>query len=275
MTRPALRGLTMLALALASIALPLYAQQGPLPMPLDTRLVIFRYDPNDSYLILTRPGAVTHVALDADEIVVALALGDTVQWIVQDKGPHLFVKPVRPDLFTSGTLVTNRRTYQLALRSSPEGGAWYQRVSWSQPDLVAIARERPANTSGSAAPAVKEVPAQAAASAQRLPLERLNFGYTMEGTAPFRPALVMDDGRFTYIRMPRPLQEMPGLFVAGESGLGELVNYTLRGDFLVVQRLAHRFMLRLGRSEVTIEKVPEASLSAREQWPGGSGSALP
>jgi len=266
----ALPGRISLALALAVIAPPPYAQQAPLPMPLETRLVVFRYDPNESYLILTRPGAVTHVALDADETVVALALGDTVQWIVQDKGPHLFVKPVRADLFTSGTLVTNRRTYQLALRSSPEGGAWYQRVSWSQPEVLTITRESPVNTAATALESGKErlEQAQTGASAQRLPLERLSFGYTVHGSAPFRPAMVMDDGRFTYIRMPRSLQEMPALFVAGESGIGELVNYTLRGDFLVVQRLAPRFLLRLGRSEVTIEKAPVAGLAGSDPWPG-------
>ena len=260
---------TATAMSTACIALLLHglagmpqalAQQAPLPMPQDTRLVVFRYDANDSFLLLTRPGAVTHLALESDETVVALALGDTVQWIVQDKGPNVFVKPMRADLYTSGTLVTNRRTYQLGLRSSPEGGAWYQRVSWTYPELLAIAREPAAPQPSGRDPASREGrgasrPDRERAALEGVPIERLNFDYRISGRAPFRPVQVLDDGRFTYIRMPASLQEMPALFVAGESGEGELVNYRVRGDFMVVQRLADRFLLRLGRLQVSAERM--------------------
>lgn len=240
-------------LQVAAYPRPVSAQSVPLAMPQDTRLVVFRYDPNDSYLLLTRPGAVTHIALEPDESVVALALGDTVQWIVQDKGPNVFVKPVRPDLYTSGTLVTNRRTYQLGLRSSPEGGAWYQRVSWTFPGLIALAREadggEPRGTTPSAQPGLER------SAGEGVRIERLNFEYRISGRAPFRPVQVLDDGRFTHIQMPVSLQEMPAVFVVGESGEGERVNYLVRGRFLVVQRLADRFLLRLGRAQVSVERL--------------------
>lgn len=245
------------------------AQSVPLAMPQDTRLVVFRYDPNDSYLLLTRPGAVTHIALEPDESVVALALGDTVQWIVQDKGPNVFVKPVRPDLYTSGTLVTNRRTYQLGLRSSPEGGAWYQRVSWTVPGLIALARESDGRDPRGAVPAAQ--PGLGRSAAEGVRIERLNFDYRITGRAAFRPAQVLDDGRFTYIQMPVSLQEMPALFVAGESGEGERVNYLVRGRFLVVQRLADRLLLRLGRAQVSVERLQP--LDGPDE--GGSLPALP
>jgi P-type conjugative transfer protein TrbG len=259
----ALRVVALLAWACTAV-MPAGAQQAPLPMPQDTRLVVFRYDPNDTYLLLTRPGAVTHLALEPGESVVALALGDTVQWIVQDKGPHVFVKPVRPDLYTSGTLVTNRRTYQLGLRSSPEGGAWYQRVSWTSPDLIALQRDpaagddagRGPNDAHSARVARKgDAPR---ATVEGVQVDRLNFDYRIQGAAAFRPSQVFDDGRFTYVRMPASLQEMPALFVGAESGAseeGQLVNYTLRGRLLVVHRLADRFVLRLGAATVRVERV--------------------
>ncbi len=240
------------------------AQQVPLPMPQDTRLVVFRYDPNDSYLVLTRPGAVTHLALEADESVVALALGDTVQWIVQDKGPHVFVKPIRPDLYTSGTLVTNRRTYQLALRSSPEGGAWYQRVSWIIPDMLVVARDsREANPGPRSRQGDRGREDRDQVDGIRI--ERLNFEYRMHGQAAFRPTQVFDDGRFTYIQMPAALQEMPALFVAGDSGEGELVNYTLRGRYLVVHRLADRILLRLGSARIELERRQPLDPSSRRR----------
>lgn len=250
-------------------ARPAHAQQLPLAMPQDTRLVVFRYDANDSYLLLTRPGAVTHLVLEPDETVVALALGDTVQWIVQDKGPNVFLKPIRAGLYTSGTLVTSRRTYQLGLRSSPEGGTWYQRVSWTYPDLLAISRDP---LPRDAVPPAR--PERERAVSEGVPIERLNFDYRITGHAAFRPVQVLDDGRFTYIQMPASLQEMPALFVAGESEQGERVNYLVRGRFMVVQRLADRFLLRLGRVQVSAERLqpldPGASTGAARAlpWPG-------
>jgi type IV secretion system protein VirB9 len=94
-----------------------------------------------------------------------------------------------------------------------------------------------------------------------LPLERLNFAYALRGQAAFRPQQVFDDGRFTYVRLPPSLQEMPALFVLGETGEGELVNYVVRGDVLVAQRVADRFVLRLGRAEVTISRQ-----RAADEW---------
>jgi len=265
-------GVLLLACAGSAMVVPARAQQAPLPMPQDTRLVVFRYDPNDTYLLLTRPGAVTHLALEPGESVVALALGDTVQWIVQDKGPNVFVKPVRPDLYTSGTLVTNRRTYQLGLRSSPEGGAWYQRVSWMHPDMIALSND--AGTDEGTAPAAQATgrtrqPDTGRVAIDGVQIDRLNFDYRLHGNAAFRPSQVFDDGRFTYVQLPASLQEMPALFVAGEPGgwgasaEGQLVNYTLRGRFMVVQRLADRFLLRLGSATVQVERVQPLDGPAR------------
>jgi type IV secretion system protein VirB9 len=64
---------------------------------------------------------------------------------------------------------------------------------------------------------------------------------------------------------------MPALFVAGESGEGERVNYLVRGRFLVVQRLADRLLLRLGRAQVSVERLQP--LDGPDE--GGSLPALP
>jgi P-type conjugative transfer protein TrbG len=259
---PVLRAAVCIAAVLAPLAAlasggAASAGQAPVAMPQDTRLVVFRYDPNESYLLLTRPGAVTHIALEPDESVVAFALGDTVQWLVQDKGPNVFLKPLRADLYTSGTLVTNRRTYQLGLRSSPEGGAWYQRVSWAQPGLIVPRGEPPGRDAPPPLPAVSPPRERPATDAPRI--DRLNFDYRISGRASFRPVQVLDDGRFTYLQMPIGLQELPAFFVGGETGEGELVNYLVRGRFVVVHRLADRFLLRLGRAQVVVERTQSAA----------------
>ena len=242
-----LAGLLLLGATLAA-----YAQATALPGPGDARLVHFAYDPNDSYTILTRPGAVTDIELTTDETLDTLALGDTTQWTVAQSAGHVFVKPTRPDLYTSATLVTSKRVYQLTLRASPENGKWYQRVSWSVPEVLVYKRAEQARREQQEQ---EEATRREQQSVNRgIALEQLNFGYAIKGSAEFRPTQVLDDGRFTYLRMPPALQELPTVFVVGAQGQAELVNYLVKGDYLVVQRLAPHLLLKLGKSEVSVTR---------------------
>lgn len=222
-------------------------------MPGDTRLIAFTYDPNETYTILGMPGAVTDVELRKDERVEALALGDGVQWQAQKKDNHLFLRPLREGLFSSATLVTNERTYQLMLRSSPAGGKWYQRVSWQYPDILVMEENRAtAALASTRLASVEERPTRPAPLAA-VPVDKLNFAYELKGDASFRPAEVFDDGRFTYIRFKEKPQEMPALFLKTPDGYA-LTVYTFEPDTptLKVHRRFDAAVLKLGTEEVEI-----------------------
>lgn len=225
------------------------------PMPGETRLVTFTYDPNDSYTILTMPNAVTDVELRKEERILALALGDGTQWQAQKKDNHLFIRPAREGLFTSATLVTTARTYQLALRSSPHGGKWYQRVSWQYPDVLVMEDNQAALDRAVAAtqPSPSVAPARPIAAPATLAVDKLNFVYHIEGEARFRPRQVFDDGTFTYIRFDKRPQELPALFVKHRDGFG-LAVYNLEPETptIKVHRLFDAAVLKLGDEEVTI-----------------------
>ena len=220
-----------------------------IPMPADTRLVKFQYDANNSYTILSRPQSHTNIQLSPGEELVTLVLGDTAQWVVSNVPGHIFIKPLKENIATSGTLVTSQRTYQLNLRSSPVDGQFYQQVSWDSPSMHALLTQQ-AIVHGFAEQAAKK-DAPTAVVSDTVSLENVNFGYTVEGNAPFRPTHVFDDGRFTWIRMP-DIQEMPALFMLNEFGEAELLNYTTRSPYFIVQRLVPGLLLRLGEQEVRI-----------------------
>lgn len=245
-------------LALAVITLPTQAEVKPIPMPADAKLVQFPYDPNDTFVVLTRPKSVTDIALHHDEEVVGLALGDTFQWQVKDAKGHIFVKPLRPNIATSVTLVTSARTYQFTLQSSPEDGLWYQRVSFSYPDLMLIERERAVATKAAQSAETERLERQIASP--KLSPENLNFEYSVNGEASFKPTQVFDDGRFVWVRMPKT-QDMPAFFMVAEDEGVELINTHLRGDYVVVQRLVDKLLLKLGKTEVTVERKGRKSRS--------------
>lgn len=234
-----------------------YAQQIATPINGDTRLVTFDFDPDVTYLILTRPKSVTNVMLAPGEQVLSLVAGDTVNFVFQVSASreHIFIKPKFEGLTTSASLITNKTTYQLILRSANETGKWHQRVTWNNPDMVlqdvaASSRGEPQRDAATLA----EQPMRAGGGADSaLVIDKLQFNYLITGTDAIKPAQVFDDGIRTYFRLPEGMQEMPALFTLKDSE-ASLVNYAIKDGYLIAQGTGGVFLLKLGKQEVRVEK---------------------
>lgn len=273
-----LRRLVLLAtLALAALGPVAHAEVVAEPLPGDPNLVVFPFDANNSYRIFTRPRTVTHIVLEEDERVKVLALGDTVSWEAQKRDNHVFIKARYTNRTTSGTLVTNKREYQLLIVSTGDEGRFYQRVSWMYPDMMQLeeqaqdrqALERAIGTEDAGAvPNGGEAKAQggrqgrsmggargteanAQESTSTVNPAQLNFSYHSDGDASFRPVRVYDDGRTTWIRLPEGA-EMPAVFQLRKGEL-EIVDYTLDGPTtLVIPQVMTGIVLKIGSEEVRI-----------------------
>jgi P-type conjugative transfer protein TrbG len=209
---------------------------------------VYPFQEGALYQVYGAPGQVTDIALQEGEELVGsgpVAAGDTVRWIIGDtesgsaaaKKVHILVKPTRPGLVTNLVINTNRRTYHLELRSTER--TYMASVSWLYPrdELIALRRRNAA--------------AEAAAPVETaLDINNLRFRYTIEGDdPPWRPLRAFDDGHKVYIEFPRGIAqgEMPPLFIVGPEGkTSELVNYRVRSNHMIVDRLFAAAELRLG-----------------------------
>jgi P-type conjugative transfer protein TrbG len=208
---------------------------------------VYPYSDGALYQVYAAPGQVTDIALAPGEQLVGsgpVAAGDTVRWVIGDtesgtgqtKRMHILVKPTRPDLVTNLVINTDRRTYHLELRSTEK--TYMASVSWAyaQDQLIALRRQ---NAAAEAATAV----------ATGVDINALNFRYRIEGDNPaWRPLRAFDDGRQVFIAFPTGIGqgEMPPLWVIGPAGGAELVNYRIRGNHMIVDRLFAAAELRLG-----------------------------
>lgn len=207
----------------------------------------FAYRPGSLFQIYTKPGQVTDIALQEGEKLVGpgpVAAGDTVRWMIGDTlsgtgaktRVHILVKPTRPDIATNLVINTDRRTYHLELRANPR--VYMASVSWSYPEDELIALKMAQAEAERTAPV-----------AEGFGIEELNFDYRISGDKPdWRPVRVFDDGRRTLVEFPPDIArgEMPPLFVIGEEGDAELVNYRVKGRYIIVHRLFGIAELRLG-----------------------------
>ena len=199
------------------------------------------------YQLYAAPGQITDIALEAGEQLAGtgpVAAGDTVRWIIGDtesgagltKRVHILVKPSRADLVTNLVINTDRRTYHLEMRSVEH--TYMASVSWSYPEdeLIALRRQ-----------AAEVQTSQAVAGG--VDVDALNFRYRIDGdSAAWRPIRAFDDGRQVFVEFPSGIGqgEMPPIWIVGAAGSAELVNYRVRGRFMVVDRLFAAAELRLG-----------------------------
>ena len=229
------------------------------PLPGDARLVQFEYDADNTYLILSRPKAVTHVEFGPDEQITTVAGGDTKHWELTPTAnrKHLFIKPVFEQTETSMTVITDKRSYQFVLRSTGEGAKWYQRVTWryGQKMLMELRAQEERSVEERRA---EKARAEKAAGPEG-PVDQLDFDYRIEGAAPFRPTTVFSDGRFTFIRLPPTAAEWPALFSIVDENDAAVVNYVVRGDYMVAQQVVHHGLLKLGRAEVRFGRAGQRS----------------
>ncbi|MHB1543443.1 MAG: TrbG/VirB9 family P-type conjugative transfer protein [Gammaproteobacteria bacterium] len=213
------------------------------------RVIHFRYRAGRSYTILTRPDAVTDLILSPGEHPENLALGDTVRWVVAQDAQDVYLKPIRAGLFTSATLLTNLRRYELILVSVPAGSPWYQAVSWSQQSLWALHQ-------GLAAADTR--PELHATPKTHTPVRirwyrHVDTAYRISGRASWRPLQVFDDGRETYIELAPTVQDMPALFVHQGRHV-TLVNYRVSGHWIIFPGRFRVAELRLGHRTIRINR---------------------
>lgn len=245
-------------------AVPAAAELVATPLPGDSRLVQFEYDADNTFLILARPKSLTHIEFGADERIATVAGGDTKNWELTptQNRRHLFVKPIYEAIETSMTVITDKRSYQFVLRSTGSGAKWYQRVTWRYGQTMMMdlrAEEERADAAAKVEKAADKAREDMTLATNVRP-ESLRFGYEVTGDAPFRPTSIFDDGKFTWIRMPSNLNELPALFAASEGEELAVVNYVIKGDYILAQRLMDTGVLKLGKQEVRFGRRKQPGL---------------
>ncbi|NCP44613.1 MAG: P-type conjugative transfer protein TrbG [Sphingomonadales bacterium] len=225
---------------------------------------VYPWTEGSLYQVYTAPGQISDIALQPGERLIGsgpVAAGDTVRWIIGDTisgsgtnaRVHILVKPIVSRLSTNLIINTDRRTYHLELVSTPK--AYMASVSWTYPQDAFRAR-----TNGAASMQTSEP------IAGELSLESLNFSYRISGDKPaWRPIRVFDDGRQVFITFPANIgtSELPPLFVLGVSGNAELVNYRVRHNHMIVDRLFEIAELRLGAKQQQIVRISRRKKAGR------------
>lgn len=225
----------------------------------DNGIMRYKFSSGGLYQIYTAPLRITDIQLQPNEKIIGKpAAGDTTRWIlgvnksIENGQPktHILIKPTEPGLKTTLIVNTNRRTYLLELTSYKE--TYMPAVSWHYPAYeLRMAQQRAEQT--------RQQRLKQQAQQFRVP-QRRNFEYkiTYRWKKPkWTPVQVFDDGSKVYIRFPeaRKNYEAPALFVVSDEGDTQLVNYRVKDDYYVIDRLFNTAELRVGQKKPTVVKI--------------------
>jgi len=252
-----------LAAAAFGLAAPLLAE--------DPRLQTLVYDEAAVVRIDGRVKVQTTIKFAPDEAIENVAIGDSAAWQVQPNKAQsiLFVKPLEPAARTNMTVVTNKRTYLFDLVASPKNAPLYV-LQFRYPELekaaeearLAAAAEAEAEAArAAAAPNPTELAAASDPYAVADPAS-LNFAWAQAGAAELLPARAYDDGTAVFLTWPGGTA-IPAILVTNEDGEEGPVNFTVRGETVVVDGVPPQLILRSGRDTATLTYTGPATPSAR------------
>jgi type IV secretion system protein VirB9 len=221
---------------------------------------VYPYSEGALYKLYAAPEHVTDIALQPGEMLTAVSSGDTVRWTIGDttsgsgdaKQVHVLVKPFEPGLTTNLVIATDRRSYHLHLESTERTAM--AAISWTYPQDRLLALQRQNAKADAAAPLATGVA-----------VENIRFRYAVSGDSPpWRPLRAFDDSLKVYIEFPARIDqgEAPPLFVVGADGDNQLVNYRVRGNYYIVDRLFGAAELRLGTEPQQVVRISRTDGSA-------------
>lgn len=157
----------------------------------------------------------------------------------------LIIKPDYSGLISTLIIITNRRVYQMELRSYKDHYMPY--VQWIYP--------QPVTDSQSWLQWQNKKQKEAVLEFSGTNVEFCSFDYKIR--QPLKrpvwcPELVYDDGKFTYIVLDKTTlhTSMPTVFIGNK----KLVNTQINKNIIVINQLIDKATLRLGKEKVTIYK---------------------
>lgn len=215
------------------------------PMPIDPRIRVMVYSPDDVFKFTGYYGYQASIELAKDEEIVSISMGDTTSWQIVPAGHRIFIKPMEQDATTNMTLITNKRTYFFELYAA-------ETTSMRDPDMVFNVRFIYPDEEGSEH--LQNYSTSSTGPDLTHP-EKYNFNYSISGNEEIAPIKIFDDGEFTYLQFRDKNAELPAVFAVDESLRESMVNYRLAQDnanMIIIEQVFPKLSIRNGKKIVCV-----------------------
>lgn len=215
------------------------------PTPIDTRIRVMVYNPDDVFRFTGYYGYQASIELAKGEDIVSISLGDTTSWQIVPAGNRIFIKPIENDATTNMTLITNKRTYFFELYAEEAADIQDPNMVFNVRFIYPDEEEEEhlkTYTSSSSGPDLAHP-------------EKYNFNYYVSGNEEIAPIKIFDDGEFTYLQFRDKNAELPAIFAVDEDLRESMVNYRLAPDnpaMVIIEQVFPKLSIRNGKKIVCV-----------------------
>jgi type IV secretion system protein VirB9 len=219
------------------------------------------YEPSTVVTVHGQPGVESTIAFADDERIENVAVGDSAKWQVtpNKRANLLFVKPAGLRARSNMTVVTDQHTYLFDLVSGSAAPVYMLRFNYAaKPKAFAPTPVIPAS-------AVTPIPPPVAGPTSPNPAD-LNFAWASAGDKAILPSRMFDDGRSTFLTWPKETP-LPAVLTRTASGQEGPVNFTVQGDYLVVDGVPPQLILRAGKALATLTPKPRPAVQTAGAQP--------
>ena len=222
------------------LSLNSYAELKPTQYQEDSRIKYVAFAEHNVVPIYGTPLTTTQLLFGKDEVVLDVEGGDSQGWIVthQKSLPNmLFIKPTQLDSNSNMTVVTNEHIYYFNVMSI-ESNAHTYALQFIYPKDEQKRK---------ALKFQQESREQQTLRLYQKSPKKFNGNYDFNGDNRIKPHHVFDDGVFTYIEL-YPNQDVPAVFaIDNNQGEEAIVNFSRRGNFIIIHRTAPQLTLRMNQ----------------------------
>ena len=205
----------------------------------------YTYKSGEKTLVVTYPGIITDIVLQPGETIERITVGDKHRWEIDtyndvsaNGSQHVYVQPIQEGLSTNMIILTDRRTYQVALETS----VFYDSiVAWKYPGESNVVQQKKE--------AVMEVESA----------DLLTFDYSISNRKNFRwaPKFIFDDGFNMYIAIdPDEIaKNPPAIFTENIIGNLVLVDYELVDDNIIINKVYKNLQIRVKDDIIKVLRI--------------------
>lgn len=224
-------------------------------IPVDNRIKILTYNPQDVYMVPTKYGYQTSIVFAHNEEIKTVSVGDRSMWQIIPSGNRMFIRPMDDGLATNMTIITNIREYNFDIKS----------IASDQTNNLYVVQFRYPEDKNTLEDSLNdgEMPTSVAESSLSNDLisippldtqrtQNINENYSYTGHDNLAPTQVYDDGRNTYVlydAMPSPA---PRPIVTSTSGKSAMARHDIDGNKIIIYTVVKGFVLKSSGGEITV-----------------------
>ncbi|MDH5795993.1 MAG: TrbG/VirB9 family P-type conjugative transfer protein [Anaplasmataceae bacterium] len=243
-------------------------EQEAISMAKNPHIKEIMYNPNAIHKYTGYYGVEAKIIFEKGEEIQNLSMGLSTGWQLNPVGNILYLKPISEDANTNVTIMTNKgRTYIFHFYAAESEDYFHDpnvpyETRFRYPNNNIIINKNYINGNNKIEKDLNFTDKNIPDIANCL---KCNFQYVVSGYDAIKPIQIFDNGIFTYFKFKQDNTDLPAIFGVDSDGYEAIMNFRIKGDYVIVEEVRAKFTLRNGNNTVCVTNRNIPFFSAKKK----------